>query len=282
MTVFQWLMNARKSLEAEGFEASTLEAQLLLKHSLGVERSWLFSHPDSEIETDPVDELLRRRKSHEPLAYILGRREFYGREFEVTPAVLIPRQETELLVDVAKDFANQNSAEIRVLDIGTGSGCIAITVAKEFPKAEVWALDISESAIAVAERNADLLGAAVRFIRSDTFEGLLDQQFDLILSNPPYIGLTEPLAKEVSEYEPHLALFAGDDGLDLYRRIAAESKHHLRPQGWLAVEVGYKQAATVAEILTAEEWEISQILKDLAGIPRVVVCHRAKSGIDIT
>jgi release factor glutamine methyltransferase len=280
--VHEWLLHAATLIQAQGFEAATLEAQVLLKHALKVDRSWLYAHPTDSISTELANQLLERRLGHEPLAYIVGHREFYGREFIVTPAVLIPRQETELLVDLAKEFRNSDPAPIRILDIGTGSGCIAISIALELPDADVWAVDISESALSVARQNADQLGAKVQWVHSDLVTSLKGEPFDLIISNPPYIDSSESIPAEVRDFEPPLALFAKDGGLEIYHRLSLEAKTFLKIGGQLAVEVGHEQAAIVTELFQANGWNLVKISEDLAGIPRVVQFQISKSARDIT
>lgn len=265
MLVQDWLQMATERLSQAGIDSATLEAQLVAAHILRSDRSYLFAHPKAEIDAVRADELLRRRERSEPLAYILGVREFFGRMFKVTPDVLIPRQDTETLVEAAKTEAGST-----LLDIGTGSGCIAITLKLEAPGLEVTATDISKAALQVAEENARALGAKVRFLHSDLFENLLGETFDIIASNPPYIGRSEALAPEVADYEPELALFAEDDGLAIYERLAGEAQHHLNDGGSLLLEVGYRQAEVVSELFRQRDWEFDPPIKDLSGIDRVI------------
>ncbi|MDR3691653.1 MAG: peptide chain release factor N(5)-glutamine methyltransferase [Fimbriimonas sp.] len=271
------MTKSRDALSANGVDAAFLEAQLLACHALGVDRSWLFAHGEDIAPIKILDPLLARRMNHEPLAYIVGRREFYGRVFYVDPRVLIPRQETELLVEFALDWIRPRQGNRpKVLDLGAGSGCIAITVKCEFPQADVVATDISEGALDVARQNANALNVDIELVLSDMFAGLGDRQFDLILSNPPYIALSESLAEEVVGYEPRLALFSGQTGLELYERLAKEGASHLSSDGRLAVEVGYRQAISVAHIFTEHGWLHVGTMKDLGGIDRTVLFERAK------
>jgi release factor glutamine methyltransferase len=233
---------------------------------LRVDRPWLLAHPEHEFPDLAGESVLQRRERHEPLAYITGTREFFGRPFRVTPAVLIPRQETETLVETA--LAQDGG---RVLDIGAGSGAIAVTLKLERPAWEVTAVDVSPAALAVAEENAEALGADVRFLLSDAFAELLGESFDLIVTNPPYIGRDEPLAPEVGEHEPALALYGGETGLEFYQRLAREAAAHLNDGGLLMMEVGYRQASDVRALFEAAGWEHVETVKDLTGVDRVVV-----------
>jgi release factor glutamine methyltransferase len=274
---------AEAKLAAAGIETARLDAQLLLADAAHVDRAALLA---GSIDLSPeiavrFDAMLQRRIAHEPIAYIVGRREFYSLEFAVSRHVLIPRPHTETLVDAALAFiAKRPSA--RVLDIGTGPGSVAIAIAANAPGVEVVATDISESALAIAPRNAVSNGIAsrVRFVRADLFEpcdsGSALGQFDIVVSNPPYIADAEValLEADVRDFEPHLALKGGADGLDFFRRIATQIKSHLVPDGLLALEVGAGQDSAVAEILSRADMHPAGVIKDLDGIPRVVTAHR--------
>jgi len=248
------------------------EARLLLGHLLGRNAAWLEAHRDEELEQADAArfaDLVRRRAAGEPVAYLLGVREFYGRDFAVSPAVLIPRPETELLVDLAKT-AVAGIESPRILDLGTGSGCVAVTLALEVPQAEVTALDFSVGALEVARANAEFLGARVRFLHSDWFAALNYERFDLIVANPPYIAVDDPhLSQGDLRFEPELALHCGADGLDAIRRIVVESAQHLRRGGRLYFEHGYNQGTAAATLLAGEGYEDIVQHLDLAGIPRV-------------
>ena len=211
---------------------------------------------------------LHERMQGKPTQHITGRQEFYGREFRVTPDVLIPRPETEHLIEAALPFGN---AATRILDIGTGSGAIAATLALE-TKARVIATDISLPALAVAQRNAQALGASVDFTACDLGSAFTDASFHLIVSNPPYVAERDraTLQPEVRDREPALALFGGDDGLTVYRRLIPEAARLLRPGGWLMMELG--EATPVSEMLS--DWHDVEIRNDLAGIPRVVIARK--------
>jgi release factor glutamine methyltransferase len=260
MTVAEWIPMATSRLEQAGIASPRLEAQLLAAHVLLVDRTYILTHPEVELNELAAETLIQRRESQEPLAYILGFREFYGRRFRVDPSVLIPRQETELLIEEAL-----KRSPTRVLDIGTGSGCIAITLKLERPDWDVWAVDISGAALQVARENAETLGAEITFRHSDLFSGLEGEKFDLILSNPPYIGVEEPLPEEVRNHEPATALFADNHGLDIYQQLAATHRDYLTEEGTIILEIGQTQGATVAQLFNG------QVLKDLSANDRVVV-----------
>lgn len=269
MTVQEWIQLAQLRLVAVGVASPRLEAQVLAGHVLLVDRTWLVAHPEHEFPDLAGEVLLQRRESGEPLAYLTGAREFYGRKFRVTPAVLIPRQDTETLVEAALEATLPNT--VRVLDIGTGSGCIAISLAIERPTWRVTGLDISPGALEVATTNAADLQAEIEWIESDLFERVQDRRFDLIVSNPPYIGRDELLSKEVRDFEPTLALFAEESGLSIYRKLAEQAHHHLTEGGLLMMEVGYQQASLVADLFHQNGWEVKEIVRDLCQIDRVVI-----------
>ena len=267
MTLGEWLRVASGLLRDAGIEGAGLEAQMLAAHALGRERSWVLAHPEAVIP-DGAEDLLARRVAREPLAYILGWREFYGRRFFVSPSVLIPRQETELLVEVALSRAGEGA---RVLDVGTGSGCIGVTLKLERPDLVVTAVDISAPALQVALSNALALAAEIAFVESDLFSALTGHSFDLIVSNPPYVGESVVLMPEVGLHEPGTALFAGIDGLDVYSRLAREAGDYLTSGGALMLELGAGQSSAVCSLFGAEGWELEGLHKDLAGHDRVAV-----------
>jgi release factor glutamine methyltransferase len=268
MTVRSWLIMAREELTLAGIPSSKLESEILLGHSLGLERSFLLSHPDEIIAELPANVLLGRRLSGEPLAYLLGFREFYGRRFSVNPDVLIPRHETEEVVEAALGLPLASVAV--VVDVGTGSGCIAVTCALERPRWQVFATDISARAIQVASRNADALGASVQFVVADLLGPLVDGMFDLLISNPPYIGHEEVLESQVADHEPALALFAEDQGLAVIRRLA-QARSKLKPGGWIVMEMGHEQGEAVADIFREAGWASVEVRKDLGGRDRILV-----------
>ncbi|HUL64698.1 MAG TPA: peptide chain release factor N(5)-glutamine methyltransferase [Burkholderiaceae bacterium] len=257
---------------AELLKASALpllEARALLAHALASPREALVAHPEREVNRDAArkfEDLVARRRSGEPLAYLVGEREFYGRPFVVTAAVLIPRPETELLVQLALEHA-RGLASPKVLDLGTGSGCIAISLALELNSAEVLATDIRAAALAVARANAARLGARVHFIESDWYSAVVDR-FDLIVANPPYVAEGDPHLSDL-RYEPQSALVASDSGLACLRPIIAGAPAHLKPAGKLLVEHGYDQAAAVQEIFATAGFEAIKTDRDATGIERV-------------
>jgi release factor glutamine methyltransferase len=230
--------------------------------SVGKDRTFVLTHSEDPFDASRADQLLSRRESGEPLAYILGWREFFGRKFRVDPSVLIPRHETEILVEQALLVQGVRS----VLDVGTGSGCIGITLKLEKPEWNVVCSDFSSAAIQVARENAEILGADVKFRHSDLFARFQGETFDLIVSNPPYIGVEESLPAEVRDHEPHTALFADHHGLEVYERIAQSYQARLNPGGTLILEIGQDQTEPLSRL-----FPMSQILKDLDGNPRVLV-----------
>jgi len=279
MTVAAWLDAATVRIAAaQGLEKreARLEARVLAAFAWKVTPAWLIAH-DRDTPTDAqiaaADALLTRRLAGEPIAYLVGAREFYGRPFEVSPAVLIPRPYTELLVELALAHAPPGQA-VEVLDLGTGSGCIAVTLALERPLAQVTALDRSPAALAVAQRNAARLDAHVEFLSSDWFAALGGRRFDLIVGNPPYIAAGDPhLGRGDIRFEPLAALAAGGDGLDDLRRLTATAGAHLKPGGALLLEHGYNQADAVQALLQASGFQRPRSWTDLSGIRRVSGGH---------
>ena len=256
-------------------EASVFEAQLLLQYALGVNRAWLIAHEYDALQPNiqkAFEALLNRRLAGEPIAYIMGRREFYGLDLLVTPDTLIPRPDTETLVDaaLAKILDNANQS---ILDLGAGTGAIALAVAKHRPKANVVGVDASPAALEVAKNNAASLAITnVRFILSDWYAGLANQRFDLIVSNPPYIEQNDiHLTQGDVRFEPISALTSGADGLDDIRHIVEHCLIYLKPQGWLMIEHGYNQADLVADLMAEVGLVSIETLKDLAGNNRVTM-----------
>jgi release factor glutamine methyltransferase len=272
-------------LAAAGIESSLLDAQVLMAAAAGVTRVELISGSIclSPEQLEDFNAMVARRQRREPIAYIVGRKEFYSLEFDVGPQVLIPRPETEVLVDLALEFL-ATKPNARVLDLGTGSGAIAIAIATNAPNAEVIGSEVSVDACAMAIRNLVRHGLheSLRLRRADCFY-ILDHgrplgSFDLIVSNPPYLEDTEIAAvePEVRNYEPRIALAAGRDGLEIMRRIASGVVPHLRPGGELMVEVGLGQAPAVATLFQDAGLGVVSVINDFAGHPRVV--HARKSG----
>lgn len=248
------------------------EARHLLCHVLDRSHAWLAAHGDEALAATAATrfaDLLGRRVEGEPIAYLVGSREFYGRSFAVTPGVLIPRPETELLVDLGIAKHGARSAP-RILDLGAGSGCLAVTLALEIPTARVTATELSPAALLLARRNARELKAAVRVIESDWFSALAAEGFDLIVANPPYIAEHDPhLSVGDLRFEPGLALSSGPDGLSAIRTIILQAPGHLSPGGWLFIEHGHDQAEAVAALLEAADFCDIEQHQDLAGILRV-------------
>lgn len=247
-----------------------LELRLLAAAALAVEPVWLIAHDTDVLSPDQLgalEDLVARRLVGEPVAYILGRREFYGRPFRVGPATLIPRPETEHLVEAA---LARGAAGARVLDIGTGSGCIAITLKLERPDWQVCAVDISAPALAVARDNGTQLGAEVEWLESDLFDALTGRRFDLIVGNPPYVAAADPhLSQGDARFEPPGALASGADGLDAIRAIVKRAPDHLEPGGWLLLEHGYDQGEAVPALLRGAGYGEVFMERDLAGQARI-------------
>jgi len=263
-----------KSLNLTSHEAR-FEARLLIQTALGVNHAWLLSHENDALEANihaAFQVLLDRRLAGEPIAYILGKREFYGLELKVTPATLIPRPDTETLVEAALAKIPQHDA-FSVLDLGTGTGAIALAIAKERPHAQVTAVDASEMALNVAIENSRTLHIPnTKFMISNWFSALENQTFDLIVSNPPYIeDADEHLKQGDLRFEPRTALASGKDGLDDIRQIVQAAPQHLKVGGWLMLEHGYNQAESVASLLRDIGFSHISHALDLAGISRITM-----------
>ncbi len=289
-------------LRAARIPSDTLAAEVLLLYSLGRDRSWLYSHADVQLDPYLIANyftLIARRVAGEPTQHLTGKQEFWGLEFEVTPAVLIPRPETEHVVEVALERlgaagikidmkTGAPSPRLRIADVGTGSGCIAIALAHELPHAEVFATDISVAALHVARCNGarHRVDDRVHFVETDLLEGISlsplaaagsPRLFDLIVSNPPYVARDDAatLEREVREHEPETALFGGPTGIEIYARLIEQAGALLRPGGNLVLELGYCAADSVRGILAAQPgWGNICITNDLAGIPRVLAAER--------
>jgi len=272
------LAAAAPRLAAAGIDSPRLDAEVLLAHALGVGRSGLYARVHDVVPAaaaERFEALLARRVRREPVAYLTGVQEFWSLPFAVTPAVLIPRPETELLVELALAQVPSAAAPV-VLDVGTGSGCLAVAIAHERSGARITALDISRAALEVARRNAATHGVSQRvtWIASDLFDGLAaDARFDLIVSNPPYLAPTDAASPELAS-EPRAALYAGADGLDIIRRLIAAAPRRLRPGGQLLIEIAQAQSDAVLELARSAGFAAVQVVPDLAGIPRALVAQR--------
>jgi len=270
MTVQTALVQGAQLLEDGVIPVPRLTAEVLLAHALRRERVYLFGHPEhqlSDVEWLHYGRYLHERLQGKPTQYITGRQEFYGREFRVTPDVLIPRPETEHVVETALRLAGGAS---RILDVGCGSGNLAVTLRLE-TGATAWASDISLAALGVAAGNALRLGAPVSFVACDLMSAFASRSMDLIVSNPPYVPLSEAagLQREVRDWEPRQALFAGPTGFEIYERLVCDAARVLRPGGWLMMELGFSSREGVAAMLSGR-WREVEWVPDLAGIPRVV------------
>lgn len=278
LTVLESINLSADYLTKKGIESPRLNAELMLAHILNCKRFDLylrFDQPLTEIETVQYREALRRRGEFEPLQYITGRVEFYGIELKVNKSVLIPRPETELLVDAILKLSDK-SAKLKILDIGSGSGNIPIALAKNLPEAELVAIDISDEALEIAKENAvsNLLENRISFFKMDALTNNLDfpHKFDIIVSNPPYVSAEDftGLQKEIIEYEPKQAVTDNSDGLEFYRNISSKTKEILNDGGKLFFEIGMDQAADVETILKNNSFNDISIIKDYAGIERVI------------
>ena len=288
-------------LRAAQVPSHTLAAELLLMHALDSDRTWLYTHSESPVDVAHIEKyfaLIGRRATGEPTQYLTGKQEFWGLEFEVTPAVLIPRPETEHVVEVALERLGPRGIKIdmktgapspplRVADVGTGSGCLAVALAHELPHAEIFATDISGAALEVARRNAarHSVSGRVHFLQTNLLESLLSPlatghsplAFDLIVSNPPYVSREEAdsLSREVRDHEPHTALFGGPTGIETYSTLIEQARALLRSRGILVLELGYGSADAVRRMFDAQrDWANVSVANDLAGIPRVLGAER--------
>lgn len=285
------LREGLQTLLSHQVPSAQLAAELLLMHALGRDRTYLHAHPEEEVQPAIVErysQLIAERMTGRPTQYITGHQEFWGLDFEVTPDVLIPRPETEHVVECVLGIARRQSfakdSPLRIVDVGTGSGCISLALASEFRRAILFGLDISRAALAVASRNAERLGMPerVRFLESDLLEQLfaadLVGTFDFVVSNPPYVGKNDvdKLQREVREFEPRLA-WGGDleRGEEIYERLFPQALQVLKPGGYVAVEIGYNMRERVVALL-GDAWDDVQVTPDLAGIPRIISARKLK------
>jgi release factor glutamine methyltransferase len=277
-SIAEVLRDASQVLEHAGVPEARREAGSLLSFVIGKDRTFLIAHAEDELDETEVDQfrdVVERRAAGEPLQYITGVQDFFGREFRVTCDVLIPRPETELLVEAALEVSR---AATTICDVGTGSGCIALTLLCELNDARAVAVDKSPAALEIAKFNAQKLSLADRaeFVVSDCFDSLENRQFDLIVSNPPYVSanVLPGLQREVRDHEPLIALSPGPDGLSVIRRLINEAPAFLNQNGHLIMEIGFDQGEAVHQLIDANVWESLEIRPDLQCIPRIVVLRK--------
>jgi release factor glutamine methyltransferase len=278
VTLKEALNSAIQQLEANHVGSPRLNAETLLMFALACNRAYLYAHPEQQLtveEERDYFQLIAERARGRPAQYITGHQEFWGLDFIVTPAVLIPRPETEHVVETVLELARQKPS-CKLVDVGTGSGCIALALAKELPQAEVHAVDISPDALEVARANAARLelDSRVRFHQSDLLSAFgTGPQFDFIISNPPYVGFAEPekVQRQVREFEPEVAVFSGKTGLEAYQQLIPQARALLNPAGWLVMEIGYSIEDRVRAMLGG--WGEINVIPDLQGIPRVVAAR---------
>ncbi|MDM8532245.1 peptide chain release factor N(5)-glutamine methyltransferase [Anaerolineales bacterium HSG25] len=283
LTIRQYLVQAITHLEQADCDTARLDAEVLIGHVLGQDRAWLYSNFNTTLtatQLAEIEPLIQRRTQREPVAYIIGTKEFFGLTFHVEPHVLIPRPETELLIETALTFPKKPNSRLSVVDVGTGSGCIAITLATYLPTATIQAIDLSVAALDVARRNAHRhhVTDQVLFRHGDLLTPL-DQSVDLIVSNPPYVSQSElqhEVSPEVARYEPRLALDGGgDDGLRVICRLLEQAKTRLKPSGWLLVEIGASQGQAVQQLAQEQFPQANIELKqDLSRRNRLLVLRR--------
>jgi release factor glutamine methyltransferase len=278
------LTSAIERLAAAHVGSPRMNAELLLMFTLGCDRAYLFAHPERELTSEEqtcYEEALTRRSRGEPVQYITGHQEFWGMEFIVTPAVLIPRPETEHVIEIVLDLARVRRApspasSLRIVDVGTGSGCIAITLAKEIPQAEIHATDISPAALEIARANAarHQFENRIHFHQADLLQGLDPGTFDFVVSNPPYVGESEEdqVQLEVRKFEPRSAVFAGPTGLEVIDHLIPQAQTALKSGGWLIMEISGTIAEGAKRMLSG--WQHIQSTNDLQGIPRVASAQK--------
>ena len=276
MTIAESLQTASKKLGVAGVSQPAREASSLLMHAIGRDLTFLIAHPEYELTTDEkiiFESYITRRQTREPFQHIVGKQEFYGLDFIVSPDVLIPRPETELLVEMAIDSL-RGSENPRFCEVGVGSGCISVSILHELPKSTAVGLDISKAAINVARKNAANNGVVdrIEFLVSDILGSVELTKFDAIVSNPPYIPFADipNLQPEVRDFDPSIALTDGGDGLTIIRRIICDAPNFLRPRGFLVMEIGIGQADDVRKMLSPLVWDTIEFYTDLQAIPRTV------------
>ncbi len=285
MNLRQALRGALQQLATAQVPSASTTAEVLLMHVLERDRTFLYAYPEAELSVEQeraYRHLLRQRAAGHPTQYLTCRQEFWGLPLHVEPGVFIPRPETEHVVEVALQIVRErmSKADARIVDVGTGTGCIALALAKDLPEAHITAVDVSEEALRLARHNAEALGLAqrVQFLHSDLLDVFTSHEprpFDLIVSNPPYVSPDQAaqLPREVREHEPPAALFSPGDGLEVTRRLIGQAQQLLAPGGALVLELGYNMAARARSLL-GEEWAEVEITNDLRGIPRVLAARR--------
>jgi release factor glutamine methyltransferase len=286
VSIGELILEGAQILRRAGVPEARREAGSLLQHVIQRDRTFLLSHAEDLLTAEQEEGFRRcvgRRANGEPLQYITGRQAFFGLDFEVTPDVLIPRPETELLVETALNLLDNGAAAPLICDIGTGSGCIAVALLHENQRAFAIGIDLSEAAVKVARRNAARHSVTKRitFLVADCFSALKPNQngFDLVVSNPPYVAgsALEGLQREVRDHEPRVALTSGPDGLAIIRRLLTESGAFLKPGGHLLIEIGFDQGAAVERLVNRNIWKLLAIHQDLQGIPRIVALEKTES-----
>ena len=279
MQLKQALSSAITDLTANSVPSPRLNAELLLMFTLGCDRAYLYAHPERELTPDEqarYDAALSERERGMPAQYITGHQEFWGLDLIVSPAVLIPRPETEHIVESLLEIAAGKTGPIRIVDVGTGSGAIALALAKELPQAEIHAVDISGAALEIARANASRLQleTRIRFHHGDLIHNFAESSFDFVLSNPPYVGESEEdqVQLEVRKFEPRNAVFAGHAGTEVIERLIPQARAALKPGGWLVMEISGTIAPKVRQLLSA--WDEVRIESDLQAIPRVALARK--------
>ena len=281
MQLKQALASAVGQLESAEVGSPRLNAETLLMFVLGVNRTYLYAHPERELTSEEqagYDEVVGQRSTGMPSQYITGHQEFWGLDFVVSPAVLIPRPETEHLVETVLELVRR-VAKPKIVDVGTGSGCIALVLASELKDAEVLGVDLSADALEVARANAARLQLDdhAKFLQSNVLEALAGvHDFDFVVSNPPYVGRNEAdkVQRSVFEFEPKIAVFSGESGLDVIRPLITQAHEALKSGGWLAMEIGFSMRDIVLELLLPTMWDDIRVVPDLQGIPRVIAAQK--------
>jgi release factor glutamine methyltransferase len=286
-TIAQAINQAANRLRENGVSDERRNATLLLGQALGVDRTYLITHANDDVDEtfyQTFSRMIERRAAGEPMQYITGRQEFYGLDFKVTPDVLIPRPETEFLIEQVIKYApaDDSTSQALMVDAGTGSGCIAVTLALHIKNAQVLATDISNAALQVALENAERLGAKdnIEFLQGDLLAPLagrgLESRIDFLVSNPPYVAMRDAptLQREVKDWEPHGALFADQEGLQFYRRLLNEGLQYVRRAGFFICEIGYTQLEAIQQMIDPKLWRLEDVTNDLQGIPRILTIRR--------